>query len=80
MKYYVTSNQLSVVVCGEHIKNPLDAACEAYLTHYKDYMIVSPNTIVSQRGNDWHTHDHDEDTVFETVNILAKAGFIIEDE
>jgi len=80
MKYYVKSNNLNVVVMGEHIKSPMDAACEAFLTHYQEGMLVSPLTIVSERGFDYHDHDHNEDFVLDSIEVLAKAGFFIEDD
>jgi hypothetical protein len=80
MKFYVRSNSFQVVVAGPHITSAEEAAKEAYLKNYKTGTVVSPITIVSERGFDYTTHEHEEDHVFDTVEILAKAGFIIEDE
>ena len=79
MKYYVKSHDLEVMVGGPHIKTPIDAACEAFLKHYNGQLIASV-VIVNERGFDLHSHRHEEDHRFDTVDILAKAGFVIEDE
>ena len=80
MKFYVRSQDFEVVVGGPHIENAEQAACEAFLHKYKDGTKVSPLTIVSERGFDYTTHEHEEDTVFDTCDILKKAGFTFEDE
>jgi len=80
MKYYVRSQDFEVVIGGDYIGNPRDAACEAFLRHYTEGTKVSPITIVSERGFDYTTHEHEEDHTFDTCEILKKAGFKFEDE
>lgn len=79
MKFYVTSYYFQVVIGGPHITSAEQAACEAYLHKYKGGTQVSPLTIVSERGFEYTTHDHEEDRVFDTCDILTKAGFTFED-
>ena len=78
MKFYVRSHDFQVVVGGLHIKTAEQAACEAYLHKYKEGVQVSPITIVSERGFEYM--EHDQDKVFDTCEILKKAGFTFEDE
>lgn len=78
MKYYVRSLELEVVIAGEHIESPMDAACEALLTHYKDHKL-SPFIIVNERGFDYWGHHHTEDTLLDTDKVMAKAGFTFEE-
>ena len=80
MKFYVKSNTFQVVVNGQHITNAEEAANEAFLMCYKEGMTISPLTMVSERGFDYFDHNHDEDRVFDTRDILTSAGFIIKDE
>lgn len=76
MKFYVKSRNFQVVVAGPHISNAIDAGCEAFITHYKDGTILSPLTIISQRGFDYLDHEHEEDEAFNTCEILKKAGLL----
>lgn len=80
MKFYVRSQDFAVVIGGPHIENAEQAACEAFLHKYKERTKVSPNTIVSERGFNYTAHEHYEDKVFDTEEILRKAGFKFEDE
>ena len=74
MKYYVTSNELKVIIAGPHIKDAEEAACEAFLSRYRPGINISPLIIVSQRGFDYCNHENDEDKVFDTCDILTKVG------
>ena len=78
MKFYVKSQSFSTVVAGPHIASAEEAAVEAYLKHYKNNTILSPLTIVSERGFEYMDHDHNEDQVFDTLELLSKAGIIKE--
>ena len=79
MKYYVKSYKFEVVVAGPHIDTPENAVCEAFLKYYDADKPLSPLVIVSERGFEYINHEHSEDNVFDTCEILKKAGFTIED-
>lgn len=80
MKFYVRSNQLQTVVGGPHIESAKDAACEAFLSYYKEDMVLSPLTIVSERGWDYVEHEDCEDVVLITSDVLKAAGFTFGDD
>lgn len=77
MKFYVRSFEFELVVSGAHIESPMDAACEAFLTVFSKphrRCQLSPITLVSERGFDYHTHNHAEDVVLDTSEVFLKAG------
>jgi hypothetical protein len=80
MKFYVSSHDFQIVVAGPHVASAEEAAIEAFLMHYKEGITISPLIIVSERGFEYFEHEHYEDKVFDTCDILKKAGFIFEDE
>lgn len=76
MKFYVKSHDFEVVIGGPHISNAMEAGCEAFITHYKDGITLSPSTIISQRGFDYMIHNYSEDEILNTCEILKKAGLL----
>ena len=79
-KYYVISGRCRIVIAGQHIENSQNAACEAICIYLKTHKPknLSYITIVSEKGFHLFEHEIDrvEDDVFETKQILKKAGLI----
>jgi hypothetical protein len=80
MKFYVRSKDLKVVIGGNHIKSHREAAKEALLQFFTSHISIAPLIIVSEKGFDYHAHNEEEDSVFDTMTILREAGFTIEDD
>lgn len=73
-KYYVSCGNINVVIGGNHIKKPIDAAVEVMLEFCTVKTKLANDVKVSEIG----FSEHVEDKHYDVYKVLKRGGFFKE--